>query len=105
VRLLSAAREQTAGVMSRTSSDSTKPALRERRRREVDTLRRVEEEEGEAALRCSRADSGRHEQDLERIHDTGSEGTAAKRSGHPAASGGGGRCGCSPLFASKQRTS
>ena len=65
MRLLSAVREQTADVMSRTPSDSATPALRGRRRREVDTLRRVEEEEGEAALRCSRASSGRHEQDLE----------------------------------------
>ena len=71
--------------------DSTTPALRERRRREVDMLRRVEEEEGEAALRCSQANSGRHEQDLERLRDAGSEGTATKRSGHAAASGGGGR--------------
>ena len=92
MRLLSAAREQTAGVMSRTSSGSATPALqRERRRREVGTLRRVKEGEGEAALRCSRANSGRHEQDLERLHEASSEGTAPKRSGHAAASGGGGR--------------
>ena len=65
MRLISAARERTADVMSRASSESATPALRGWRRREVDTLRRVEEEEGEAAHRCSRASGERHERDLE----------------------------------------
>ena len=70
MRLLPAARGQAAGVMSGTLSNSTAPGSGERRRRVVDTQRRVEEEEGEATHRCSRASSGRHERELERFHDT-----------------------------------